>query len=81
MSTLPFGLAVDPQNDVLLQKLRLLENYNFDHITRDVQKKYGWSIDRSKYTEIETKKFFALAFLDQGYYHIRSRMLMSTGTG
>jgi hypothetical protein len=69
-STLPFGLIVDPKNDELLARLRVLENYDCEHITRSVQSKYGWDPDRAKKVEIDTKKFFALGFLDQGHYHI-----------
>jgi hypothetical protein len=70
ISRLPFALAVNPGNDQLLQKLRELENYDVGHINRSVMTKYGWSADKAKELEIETKKFFALAFLDQGHYHI-----------
>lgn len=67
---MPFGLIVNPQNDGLLAKLRELEIYDFEHITRSVQSKYGWDSDKAKAVEVETKKYFALAFLDQGHYHI-----------
>lgn|SRR5574337_361112 len=70
MSALPLGLIHDPQNPLLLQRLAELEAYDFSHITRSVQDKYGWDPDKSRSVEIETKKFFSLAFLDQGYYHI-----------
>ena len=70
MATLPLGLIVDPNNNSLLVALRKLENYNLDHITRDVEKKYHWTQDKAHEIETETRRFFALAFLDQGYYHI-----------
>lgn len=68
--TLPLGLKKDPRNPALIEKLLELETYDFREINQSVQTKYNWTQEKTEHYEREAKKFFALAFLDAGAYHI-----------
>ena len=70
MSDLPLELKVDPKNEKLILKLSQLDKYDFSAINSDMQKKYSWPIEKSKYIEPRVKKFFALSFLNADNYHI-----------
>ncbi len=64
------GLARTTGNKKLDAALKKLEKYDFLAVTRSCANRYGWKAAKASETEIETKRFFSLAFLDQGYYHI-----------
>lgn len=69
-NVLPIGLKVNPGNSKLLGVFEKLENYDFSTITKSCIEKYGWDSAYASKIETWTKQFFALAFLDKGYYHI-----------
>ncbi|QWT14556.1 hypothetical protein [Sphingobium xenophagum] len=67
---LPLELKVDPLSAEVAKRLDSLSQYDFSAITDDVTRKYGWKSAKSISVEKQVKQFFALAFLDPGYYHI-----------
>ena len=72
--SLPLGLQVDPRNSGVYDALKGLEAYDFSSITSDVQRKYSWPADHANKVELYIKRFFSLAFLDPGSYHIPKLM-------
>lgn len=69
-SAVPMDLRVDPVNTRVLDKLRLIDSYDFSAITSDVQRKFDWPPQHASGIERQAKQFFCLAFLDPGRYHI-----------
>ncbi len=67
---LPLGLKVNPRNPRLVKKLQQLEAYDFDMVTKSCHARYGWTKPKARLAERATKRFFSLAFLDPGSYHI-----------
>lgn len=70
MNRTPLGLKVDPKSTAVIRILQEIEDFDFSAITSDVQKKYKWSKSKAKKVELAIKRFFSLAFLDPGNYHI-----------
>jgi len=64
------GIARSTGNKKLDAALKKLEKYDFSAITQSCASRYGWKAAKAADMEIETKRFFSLAFLDPGYYHI-----------
>jgi hypothetical protein len=82
----PLNILLDLGNERLEAKLLELERYDFSAITRSCIDRYEWTESRAKNAEYEAKRFFSLAFLDPGHYHIPEadvdeywhRMILST---
>ncbi|MGE3335518.1 MAG: hypothetical protein AB7I36_17885 [Rhodospirillaceae bacterium] len=70
MPKLPLGLKVDPQSKILLMRLAKIEDYDFSGISADIKRKLRWTPRKIAKTELEVRRFFSLAMLDPGYYHI-----------
>ena len=70
MTATVLGLIRPTGNPKLDEVLRKLEAYDFSPVTKSCIDRYGWSAEKAQQTEIETKRFFSLAFLDPGHYHI-----------
>ncbi|MBL8298081.1 MAG: hypothetical protein JNN30_06975 [Rhodanobacteraceae bacterium] len=80
------GIARSTGNKRLDAALGKLEKYDFSAITESCASRYEWKAAKAVDMEIETKRFFSLAFLDPGHYHIpepdvdeyRHRMILHT---
>lgn len=70
MTSRPLGIIRETGNKKLDSKLLDLENYDFSRITKSCIDRYKWSISKAEKFELEAKRFFSLAFLDSGFYHI-----------
>lgn len=64
------GLNRATKNKKLDAVLDKLEKYDFSSITKSCIDRYNWDSKYGEEMETETKRFFSLAFLDPGYYHI-----------
>lgn len=70
MGAMALGRVRNTGNKKLDRVLKKLEGYDFSPVTSSCVQRYGWSRKKGVETEIEVKRFFSLAFLDPGHYHI-----------
>lgn len=70
MAAQALGLSRATGNKKLDAALKKLQKYDFSPITKSCVERYGWDQKKGEEMELETKRFFSLAFLDPGHYHI-----------
>lgn len=70
MDKLPLGLLINPKNDMLVERLDVLEQYDFTGIDIIVSRKLLWKQEEIDRVRLEAKKFLSLALLDHEVGHV-----------